>query len=174
MEYLFLLFGTTLGAAIIFIFKNNITNKMQTISLSFASGIMFAASIWSLIIPASEMYPKEYGWLPISISILIGAIFLAIADFYLQKINKYSTNITKKLAFAITLHNIPEGMAVGIAFASVLNGAFQMEFASSMILSIGIAIQNIPEGMAISLPFKAEGLYSTKKSFLIGSLSRNS
>ena len=95
MEYLFLLFGTTLGAAIIFIFKNNITNKMQTISLSFASGIMFAASIWSLIIPASEMYPKEYGWLPISISILIGAIFLAIADFYSQKINKYSTNITK-------------------------------------------------------------------------------
>ena len=130
---------------------------------------MFAASIWSLIIPAIEMYPESFGWFPVSIGILVGALFLALTDIYSK--NKILKTKTNKLSFAITLHNIPEGMAVGIVFASALNGNFGVEFMSALTFAIGIAIQNFPEGMAISLPFKSEGVSSTK-SFLLGTLSR--
>lgn len=164
--------GTVSGSAVVFAFKSNVSHKAQNIFLAFSSGVMIAASIWSLIIPAIEMYSGKFGWFPVSIGILIGAIFLAFTDFYSKKKNKAFKNKTEKLSFALTLHNIPEGMAVGVVFASALNGNFGMEFISAMMFTIGIAIQNIPEGMAISLPYKTEGLSNTK-SFLLGALSRN-
>lgn len=166
-------FGTSLGAAVVFIFRKDISTKMQNVFLAFASGIMFAASIWSLIIPAVNMQESKTSSLLVSIGILFGAGFLALSDLFLKRNKSTSQNNTSNLAFAITLHNIPEGMAVGIAFASALSGNFGMEFISSLILSIGIAIQNFPEGMAISLPLKSSG-FSNKKSFICGVLSRNS
>ncbi len=140
---------------------------------------MFAASIWSLIIPAIDMENSQgkLGWLAVSIGIIVGVGFLLFADNLAEKsMNKNNFNgqskKNKMLNLAITLHNIPEGMAVGIVFASSLSGSFGVGIASAMALSIGIAIQNLPEGMAISLPYKASGS-SNKKAFLIGTLSRN-
>lgn len=166
-------FGTSFGAAVVFIFRKNISTKMQNIFLAFASGIMFAASIWSLIIPAVNMQESKLSSLLVSIGILLGAGFLVLSDLFFKKNKNTSQTNTNNLAFAITLHNIPEGMAVGIAFASALSGNFGMELVSSLMLSIGIAIQNFPEGMAISLPLKSSG-FSNKKSFLCGVLSRSS
>ena len=162
-------FGTIVGSAVVFAFRKNINTKTQSIFLAFSSGVMIAASIWSLIIPAIEMYSKNSGWIIVGFGVLIGSLFITLTD-YFSKNN--SNSKTKKLSLAIVLHNIPEGMAVGIVFASSLNGNFGMEFMAALMLSIGIAIQNIPEGMAISLPYKSEGL-SNIKSFLLGVLSRN-
>ena len=141
---------------------------------------MFAASIWSLIIPAIEMETEQgnIGWVAVSIGIILGVAFLLFTDSLVEKsMNKNNSNTklkkNKMLNFAITLHNIPEGMAVGIVFASCLSGNYGVEIMSAMALAIGIAIQNFPEGMAISLPCKSEGT-SNKKAFLIGTLSRSS
>lgn len=161
--------GTSLGSAVVFAFRKNLSNKTQSIFLAFASGIMFAASIWSLIIPAINMQTSKLGAFWVSFGIIAGSGFLAICDLFFKDNKKTCSN---RLSFAITLHNIPEGMAVGIAFASALNGNFGMEFLACLMLSIGIAIQNFPEGMAISLPYKSEG-FSNKKSFFYGVLSRN-
>ena len=163
------------GAGIVFFFKGKVSEKLQKIFNGFAAGVMFAASIWSLIIPAIDMETEQgkIGWIPAAIGILIGVIFLVFSDYILDKSinNKHKRN--KMLGFAITLHNIPEGMAVGIVFASALNGNFGVDIMSAMALSIGIAIQNFPEGMAISLPYKSENV-SNKKAFLLGTLSRSS
>jgi ZIP family zinc transporter len=137
---------------------------------------MFAASIWSLIIPSIELAEAQEkpGWIAATVGILLGTLFLMSTDIWAEKIlKKHKKKVTKKtgmLGFAITLHNIPEGMAVGIVIASSLTGNFGVEFTSALALSIGIAIQNFPEGMAISLPYKAEG-YSNKKAFIKGMLS---
>ena len=141
---------------------------------------MFAASIWSLIIPAIDMETEQgkIGWIPASIGIILGVVFLLWTDSLVEK-SMDKNNFTgqskksKMLNFAITLHNIPEGMAVGIVFASSLTGNYGVQFMSAMALSIGIAIQNFPEGMAIALPYKADGT-SNKKAFLMGTLSRSS
>lgn len=166
--------GTTLGASVVFLFKNTVSDKVQKVFLGFAAGVMIAASIWSLIIPAIEMSTAQgsIGWIPAVTGIVIGTIFLLITDFIIEK-NESKSDLkkrTKILNFAITLHNIPEGMIVGSALASVLTGNFGMEFMSAIILSIGIAIQNFPEGMAISLPYKADG-YCSKEAFKYGVLS---
>ena len=137
---------------------------------------MFAAAVWSLIIPAVELAEEQgrIGWFAASIGILI--FFLLITDNWAEQLLKKdsSSNIKQKktgmLSFAITLHNIPEGMAVGIVFASCLNNNIGIDFMSAMALSIGIAIQNFPEGMAISLPNKSNG-FSNKKAFWYGTLS---
>ena len=163
-------FGTVLGSAVVFAFRKNINTKTQSIFLAFSSGVMIAASIWSLIIPAIDMYPGNFGWIIVSFGVLIGSLFITFTD-YFSKTN-INNSKTKKLSFAIILHNIPEGMAVGIVFASSLKENFGVEFMSALMLSIGIAIQNIPEGMAIALPCKSEGV-PNKKSFLLGVLSRN-
>ena len=156
--------GTTLGAGIVFLFKNEINEKIQKVLLGFSSGVMIAASVWSLIIPALEKYDNPYlGALICSLGIILGVAFLMLSNRYLN-VNKVSDNI---LAFAVTLHNIPEGMAVGVAFAEVLNGSNNMIAFS---LALGIAIQNIPEGATISLPFRSAGV-NTKKSFFYGVLS---
>lgn len=166
------------GASVVFLFKKIVSIKIQKIFNGFAAGVMFAASIWSLIIPSIEMEIKQgrIGWIPASIGILLGVVFLLFSDFLIE-IKSREKNLSsqirksKMLNFAITLHNIPEGMAVGIIFASSLNGNFGVNIMSAMVLAIGIAIQNIPEGMAISLPYKSCGI-SNKKSFFIGMFSR--
>ena len=138
---------------------------------------MFAASIWSLIIPAIEMEVKQgkIGWIPASIGIIVGVAILLWTDSFVEKwMDKKQENgqgkKRKMLSLAITLHNIPEGMAVGIVFASSLTGNYGVQMMSAMALAIGIAIQNFPEGMAIALPAKADG-FSNRKSFVVGMLS---
>lgn len=157
--------GTTIGAGVVFLFKNTINKKVEKIFLGFSAGVMIAASVWSLIMPALERYEGDSlkGCIICVSGIICGVAFLMIANRFLN-INKVKDNM---LAVAITLHNIPEGMAVGVAFAEVLKGGNLM---IALPLAIGIAIQNIPEGATISLPFKSKGVNSNK-SFLYGTLS---
>ena len=142
-------------------------------------GVMFAALIWSLIIPAIDMksYLGKLCWFPACVGISLGVLFLILTDSFMKKyIDKNSflneSKRSKMLNFAITLHNIPEGMAVGLGFASSFTGNYGVSLMSALALSIGIAIQNFPEGMAISLPYKSDG-NSNFNSFMKGVVSRN-
>ena len=171
--------GTTLGAATVFFLKKDLTHKGKRLLLGFAAGLMFAASIWSLIIPAIEMSQNfgKLSWLPAAIGLILGCVFFIGVDIILanleEKIFKKTHNTTKEnamLIFAITLHNFPEGMAVGVAFAGLLSGNSMLGLSATLALSIGIAIQNFPEGAAVSLPIASEGK-SKLKAFLIGMLS---
>ena len=171
--------GTTLGAATVFFLKKDLTPKGKRLLLGFAAGLMFAASIWSLIIPAIEMSQNfgKLSWLPAAIGLILGCVFFIGVDIILanleEKIFKKTHNTTKEnamLIFAITLHNFPEGMAVGVAFAGLLSGNSMLGLSAALALSIGIAIQNFPEGAAVSLPIASEGK-SKLKAFLIGMLS---
>ena len=171
--------GTTLGSAMVFFLKKEINPKVQKILLGFASGVMIAASIWSLLEPAIEYYPsKDYrAWLVPAIGFLIGILFLLLLDYVIPHIhidkqeeglknNKISR--TTKMMFAVTLHNVPEGLAVGVIIAGALAGTMSEQ--AMLILAVGIAIQNFPEGAIISMPLKEEGS-SKLKAFLLGSLS---
>lgn len=159
-----------------FFFKNNISNTVNKIFLGFAGGVMIAASVWSLIIPAIEMAEADgiISWVPATIGIVLGTIFIPICDKFInyEKINLKGSKENFMLALAIVIHNIPEGMAVGVAFASAIYGNFETLVMSAFVLSIGIAVQNFPEGAAISLPYRSAGM-SRGKSFLLGMLSRN-
>ncbi len=173
---------TLLGSAMVFFFKSNKSSeKIQTIFLGFAAGVMIAASIWSLIIPSIEKAEEQgvIGWVPATVGIIAGVIFLMGIDKllpYFQHGNDRPDGVTKGLKktglliFAITLHNIPEGMAVGLAFALASHSGNPEALASAIALAIGIGIQNFPEGAAISLPMRQSGL-SRKKSFAYGTLS---
>lgn len=173
--------GTTLGSAMVFFFKKDIKPAVQKIFLGFASGVMIAASIWSLLIPAIEMAQEQQkiGWIPATVGFLLGIIFLLILDGIIphlhldtKKPEGIKTNLkrTTMLMLAVTLHNIPEGMAVGVVFAGVLLGKTGITFVGAITLAIGIALQNFPEGAIISLPLKGEGIKRIK-AFLYGSLS---
>lgn len=170
--------GTTLGALLVFFVKNNVNNKYQKLLLGFASGVMIAASVWSLLIPSISMAEEKGGlpWVSPTIGFLMGVFFLLIIDklvSYLENEKNKIKGKTKKksmLFLAITLHNIPEGMAVGVIFAGYLSGNSTVTLAGAFALAIGIAIQNFPEGSIISLPLHAGGM-SKKKAFLYGSLS---
>ena len=146
--------GTTFGSSMVYLLKDKLNINMEKLLIGIASGVMVSASLFSLILPSLEMS----NWIPTTIGFLLGIIFLDL-------INKKSGNF--KLAFAVTLHNIPEGMAVGVIFAGVLSGSIGM--ASAVTLSIGITLQNIPEGAIISMPLKSN--MSKNKSFIIGTLS---
>ena len=157
--------GTTLGAAMVFLMKNKINNKIEKILLGFASGVMIAASIWSLIIPAIDMAEEQgqIAWLTATVGFLLGICFLLILDSVIPHLHlnnskpegiKAKLKKTTMMVLAVTLHNIPEGMAVGVVFAG----------------AITIAIQNFPEGAIISMPLKSEGM-SKAKAFLYGTLS---
>ena len=173
--------GTTLGAGMVFLMKNNLKPTVQKTLLGFASGVMMAASVWSLLIPAIDMSGENGGikWLPATIGFLAGIFFLLILDSIIPHLHldkekpegiKAKLKKTTMLFLAVTLHNIPEGMAVGVAFAGIIVGSTGLTIAGALALSAGIAIQNFPEGAIISMPLKSEGL-SKGKSFLYGMLS---
>ncbi|MDR2046687.1 MAG: ZIP family metal transporter [Clostridiales bacterium] len=174
--------GTVAGAAFVFFTKKELGKKTQKAFLGFASGVMIAASVWSLLLPAAE-YAVEKGipeWLPTSVGFLAGAGFLFALDKLLphwhvraaapEGLNKNYKKATK-LLLAIVLHNVPEGMAVGLAFALAGgDGSSSVSLAAAFALAIGIAVQNLPEGAVVSLPFAGEGL-PRKKAFAYGALS---
>jgi len=164
------LIGTSIGAASVFLFKKYNKTILDSF-LSLSAGVMIAASFFSLINPAIEMAEslKQTPIIVLLIGILGGTFLLFLGDkFFQKKINK-SKRISL-LIFSIVLHNIPEGMAVGVAFGSVIYGLNGATIGAALTLAIGIAIQNFPEGSAISLPLLGSG-YSKTKAFLIGSLS---
>jgi len=170
---LFTFFITSLGASIVFFFKE--TNKKTTsILLAASAGIMLAATFWSLLEPSIEMANKlnMIPWIIVSLGILVGTLFLIIGDKVFTRIkhNKNSLNKVFMLIFSITLHNIPEGLAIGVAFGSLKYHLDGVTLLSAISLAIGIGIQNFPEGSAISLPLRSYG-YSRTKAFLLGMLS---
>lgn len=158
--------GTTFGSFFIFFCKNNLKESNEKIFFGFAAGVMLAASIWSLILPSIEMAKN---CIPAIFGILCGVLFLIMMDKIIKKVCKKNNN-DKMLGLAITLHNIPEGMATGISFALALNSGNEAALVSAFSVAIGIAIQNIPEGMAIAFPYRAKGM-SRLKSFWLGTLS---
>ena len=176
------LLGTTLGAAMVFFMKKEMNVRLQKMLLGFASGVMIAASVWSLLIPAIDMSEQAGGisWMPPAVGFLFGMGFLLVLDtliphlhFTEEKPEGVPSQLKKTtmLVLAVTLHNIPEGMAVGVVFAGMLSGSTGITAAGAFSLAIGIAIQNFPEGAIISMPLKSEGQMSRKKAFLYGTLS---
>lgn len=173
--------GTMLGSFMVFFLKDKPNNKIQKILIGFAAGVMIAASIWSLIIPAIDQssHLNKLSFLPAAIGFILGILFLLILDSIIPHLHVNSekpeglkSNLKKRtmLIFAVTLHNIPEGMAVGVVLAGAYYGNHVMTIMGALALSIGIAIQNFPEGAIISMPLKAEGM-SKKRAFLYGTLS---
>lgn len=173
--------GTALGASMVFLMKNKMNKSLEKMLLGFASGVMIAASIWSLLIPAIEMSEEQekIAWVPASIGFLLGILFLLVLDSLIPHLHlesdkpegiKTKLKKTTMLVFAVTLHNIPEGMAVGVTFAGALIGNSKITMAGAFTLALGIAIQNFPEGAIISMPLKGEGV-SKIKAFIYGVLS---
>ena len=173
--------GTTLGAAMVFFMKNKINDRVQKILLGFASGVMIAASVWSLLIPSIDMAEEQgaVAWIPASIGFLLGIVFLLVLDSVIPHLHLNSEKPegvraklkkTTMMMLAVTLHNIPEGMAVGVVIAGALSQNSGITMAGALALAIGIAIQNFPEGAIISMPLKSEGV-SKLKAFLYGTLS---
>lgn len=165
---------TTLGAAGIFFVKKEIGGRIQSGFLGFAGGVMIAASVWSLLLPAIE-YADENGqisWLVVTGGFLLGVVLLLIADYLLGKWEHLRfEKSAAMLVMAITVHNIPEGMAIGLAFAlAAQNMADAALLSGAIALTVGIAIQNFPEGTAVALPLLQNGL-SKKKAFFLGSMS---
>ena len=168
--------GTALGSAFVFFMKRDMPPLVQKILLGFASGVMVAASVWSLLIPAMEMCAGASAVVAPVIGLLAGFAFLLLIDYITPHIHpggeaegpRSRLSRTAKLALAVTIHNFPEGMAVGVAIAGALTADFSM--AGALALSLGIAIQNVPEGAIISMPLRAEG-NSRRKAFGIGALS---
>ncbi|WP_353684875.1 ZIP family metal transporter [Thermodesulfovibrio sp. 3907-1M] len=173
---------TAVGASLV-LFIRNVNKKLLDAALGFAAGVMIAASFWSLLEPAIEMSQKLNipPWIPPAIGFLIGALFLRLIDFILPHLHlqspmneaegiKTSFRRTTLLVLAVTLHNIPEGLAIGVSFGAHGADPQAVSILSSLMLAFGIGIQNIPEGFAISMPLRSEG-FSREKSFFIGQLS---
>jgi len=173
--------GTALGAGMVFLLKKEMNELLQKVLLGFASGVMIAASVWSLLIPAIEM-AEEKGiitWMPAAAGFMGGILFLLVLDSIIPHLHLEKNRSegvpsrlkkTTKLVLAVTLHNIPEGMAVGVTFAGLVAGNELISLSGALALSFGIAIQNFPEGAIISMPLKSEGM-SKPKAFLYGALS---
>ena len=173
--------GTTLGASMVLFMRQGMNERLQKLLLGFASGVMIAASVWSLLIPAIDMAEQEGGiaWIPAAGGFLLGMGFLLVLDtltphlhFTEEKPEGVPAHLKKTtmLVLAVTLHNIPEGMAVGVTFAGALTENSLMTIAGAFALSVGIAIQNFPEGAIISLPLKSQGI-SKGRAFAYGALS---
>lgn len=173
--------GTALGAACVFFVKDEIKESIQKSLLGFASGVMVAASVWSLLIPAMDMAEPMgvFAFVPAVTGLAVGMLFLYFMDKLIPHLHlgsddpegpKSGLARTTMLVLAVTLHNIPEGMAVGVVFAGLLSGSSMISAAGAFALAIGIAIQNFPEGAIISLPLKSGGK-SKKEAFLLGVLS---
>lgn len=177
----FIFLMTCLGAAAVFFFHKSSTGKYQQIFLGFAAGVMVAASVWSLLIPAIEEAEERglHGWIPAACGFVLGVLFLLALDNIIPHLHPFSdtpegpstsSKRTTLLISAVTLHNIPEGMAVGLSFALAAQHNDPMMYGSAFALALGIGIQNFPEGTAISLPLLQEGL-SKRKAFGFGCLS---
>ncbi len=175
------LLGTTLGAACVYFMKNEPGDKLQQGLSGFASGIMIAASVWSLIIPAIEQTPGEglSKVLPSIIGFWLGTIFLLLIDYLVPHLHiredtpegpKTDVAHNTMMLLAVTIHNIPEGLAVGVVLAGLMEGKAGITYGAALSLAIGVAIQNFPEGAIISLPLHARG-QSKNKAFLNGFLS---
>ena len=173
--------GTTLGSAMVFFMRREMNGRVQKALLGFASGVMIAASVWSLLIPAIEMSEEQsnIAWVPAAVGFLLGIGFLLLLDTLTPHIHlteeepegiKADLKKTTMLVLAVTLHNIPEGMAVGVTFAGVMTGNTTITLAAAFVLAIGIAIQNFPEGAIISMPLRGEGI-SRRRAFLYGTAS---
>ncbi|MBP5290197.1 MAG: ZIP family metal transporter [Paludibacteraceae bacterium] len=175
------LLGTMLGASFVFFMKRDMPERLQKALLGFASGVMVAASVWSLLLPSIEMADGEGAMqvIPAAVGFLLGMGFLLLIDELTPHLHVGSDqpeglrshiSRTAMLALAVTIHNLPEGMAVGVVFAGATEGHADISLMSALAMSIGIAIQNIPEGAIISMPMRAAG-NSRWRSFVIGSLS---
>lgn len=173
--------GTTLGAACVFFMKRSMSETVQKILSGFAAGVMVAASVWSLLIPSIEQSEtmRRLSFLPAVIGFLFGILFLLLLDHVIPHLHvgsqesegpKTKLQRATMMVMAVTLHNIPEGMAVGVVYAGYLSGEQSISAMGALALAIGIAIQNFPEGAIVSMPLHAEGV-SRKKAFLQGTLS---
>ena len=173
--------GTSLGAACVFFMKNLLSDSVERSLTGFAAGVMIAASVWSLLIPAIEQSENMGKWsfIPAVTGFWAGVLFLLLLDRAITHLHRNSEKAegpksklqrTTMMVLAVTLHNIPEGMAVGVVYAGYLSGNEKITAAGALALSIGIAIQNFPEGAIISLPLRAEGMKKTK-AFVAGVLS---
>ena len=172
--------GTTLGAACVFFFKNSIGIKTQRALTGFASGVMVAASFFSLIMPALDQTSDmgKLGFIPVSIGFVVGMLFLLVLDIVTPHMHadkseegpRSGLKRTTKLILAVTLHNLPEGMAVGIVCAGWLQGNEKISYMGALALALGIASHKFPEGAIVSMPLLAEGM-PKGKTFLYGMLS---
>lgn len=173
--------GTTLGSAIVFFMRKEMNKKVEKMLLGFAAGVMIAASVWSLLIPAIDMAGEQgkIAWIPATVGFLGGMAFLLVLDSLIPHLHLESSepegveaNLKKTtmLVLAVTLHNIPEGMSVGVTFAGAMIGNTGVTLAGAFALAVGIAIQNFPEGAIISMPLRSEGV-SRLRSFAYGALS---
>ena len=174
--------GTMLGSFMVFFMKKKLNWKIEQILAAFAAGVMVAASIWSLILPSLEMtrgFSDKFVWVPSVIGFIAGILFLLLLDYIIPHLHanddepegiKSNFKKTTMLVFAVTLHNIPEGLAVGVVLAGAFYGDTIITISGALALAIGIAIQNFPEGAIISMPLHAEGK-SKPKAFLMGTLS---
>ncbi|MDR2847574.1 MAG: ZIP family metal transporter [Bacteroidales bacterium] len=178
----FIFLMTCLGSAMVFFFRKQTGRLMQTIFLGFAAGIMIAASVFGLLVPSIEEAEAhgQIGWLPAAGGFTLGVLFLLLLDRLIPHLHpssntreglSLSMKRTTLLVSAVTLHNIPEGMAVGLSFALAAQHSSDVAaYSAAMALALGIGIQNFPEGAAVALPLRQEG-FSTKKSFLLGCIS---
>lgn len=173
--------GTVLGAACVFFMKKELNENIQRIFTGFAGGVMVAASIWSLLIPAMEQadYMGKLSFIPAVVGFWAGVLFLLLLDNIIPHLHlgsdtpegiKSPISRSAKLVLAVTLHNIPEGMAVGVVYAALLSGGTDITVTGALALSLGIAIQNFPEGAIISMPLHSRGT-GKMKSFIGGALS---
>lgn len=165
--------GTSAGAACVFFMKKDLNEQVQRSLTGFAAGVMVAASVWSLLIPAIEQSSAmgKLSFIPAAIGFWVGVFFLLLLDHIIPHLHQHSDEAegpksklqrTTMLVLAVTLHNIPEGMAVGVVYAGYLIGHTQITMMGAMALSIGIAIQNFPEGAIISMPLRSEGIRKTR------------
>lgn len=172
--------GTTLGAACVFLLRKEMNPTVQKTMLGFAGGVMVAASVWSLLIPAMDMsgHMGKFAFVPAAVGFLLGILFLLVLDKVVPHLHldsneqegiKSNWKKSTMLMLAVTIHNIPEGASVGIVLAGAMAGGNTITMAAAIALSVGIAIQNFPEGAIISLPLKEEA--GKGKAFLMGFLS---
>ena len=173
--------GTTLGACCVFFMRRSLEERVQRMLTGFAAGVMVAASVWSLLIPAIEQSEGlgKFAFVPAAVGFWVGILFFLLLDHVIPHLHQNSDETegpkgelrrTTMMVLAVTLHNIPEGMAVGVVYAGYLAGSAQISAAGAMALSLGIAIQNFPEGAIISMPLRAEGM-GKGRAFLSGMLS---
>ena len=173
--------GTMIGSATVLFMSDRFAGRIHKLLLGFASGVMVAASVWSLLIPAMEESADmgNWAWMPATVGFLLGVLFMLALDTFTPHLHPDSETPegpqsklgrSSMLVLAVTLHNIPEGMAVGVVAAGVVTGEIGISFASALALAIGLAIQNIPEGAIISLPLRSAG-NTRKRAFAYGTLS---